>query len=254
MSNKGPVVSVVMPCYNAAKFITESIQSVINQSFKDWELIVVDDCSKDNSREIVQSFADKDQRIRLICSEKASGSPATPRNIGIEHSRGVYVAFLDSDDLWTNDKLEVQLEKFKEGDYAIVYANYEVMLEDGKRTGKVVREPSYTDYKQLLKYNSIGCSEAMFKKSCLGGCRFKKIGHEDYLFWLTFLKNGGMAANTDKVQLIYRDRQSSVSGDKAKAARWTWRIYREELGLSLIKASYYFMHYAWKGIERHFGV
>ena len=106
----------------------------------------------------------------------------------------------------------------------------------------------------MLKYNSIGCSEAIFRKECLNGCRFKKIGHEDYLFWLTFLKNGGTAANSNEVQLIYRERESSVSGNKVKAAKWTWNIYRKELGLNILEASFCFLHYVIKGIERHVGV
>lgn len=253
-SKDSPLVSVVMPCYNAAQYITESIESVIAQTHRNWELIIVDDYSKDNSVEIIQDYQNNDNRIKLIRNARPSGSPAEPRNIGIEHSTGEYIAFLDSDDIWTSDKLQKQLAKFQEGDYAIVYANYEVMCEDGSRTGKIVKGPAFTDYKQLLKYNSIGCSEAIFRKECLNGCRFKKIGHEDYLFWLTFLKNGGTAVNSNEVQLIYRERESSVSGNKVKAAKWTWNIYRKELGLNILEASFCFLHYVIKGIERHVGV
>lgn len=255
MNNQdSPLVSVVMPCYNAAQYIAESIESVIAQTHRNWELIIVDDCSKDNSVEIIQDYQNKDDRIKLIRNAKSSGSPAEPRNIGIEHSTGEYIAFLDSDDIWTSDKLQKQLAKFQEGDYAIVYANYEVMREDGSRTGKIVKGPAFTDYKQLLKYNSIGCSGAIFRKEFLNGCRFKKIGHEDYLFWLTFLRNGGTAANSNEVQLIYRERESSVSGNKVKAAKWTWNIYRKELGLNILESSFSFLHYVIKGIERHIGV
>ena len=255
MSNQyRPLVSVVMPCYNAAQFIADSIESVIAQTYENWELIIVDDCSNDNSLQIILGYQLKDSRIKLICNEQPSGSPADPRNKGIEHSSGEYIAFLDSDDIWISDKIEVQLAKFQEGDYAIVYANYEIMLEDGSRTGRIIKEPAFTHYNQLLKYNSIGCSEAIVKKECLGNCRFKKIGHEDYLFWLTFLKKGGVAANTNKVLLIYRERELSVSGNKARAAKWTWNIYRKELELNFFKASFYFLHYAVKGLERHIGV
>ena len=249
-----PLVSVVMPCYNASLFIAESIESVISQSYQNWELLVIDDCSKDNSVEIIQGYQVKDNRIKLIRNIIPSGSPAEPRNIGIEHSQGEFIAFLDSDDIWTSDKLKSQLAKFQEGSYDIVYTNYEVMREDGFRTGKIIKEPAFTDYKHLLKYNSIGCSEAIFRKSKLGDCRFKKVGHEDYLFWLNFLKKGGIAANTNEVQLIYRVRNTSVSSNKVKAAKWTWNIYRKELGLNFIKASFYYIHYALKGIERYLDI
>lgn len=253
-SQPAPLVSVVMPCYNASQFVAEAIESVIVQTYQNWELIIVDDCSTDKSVDIVLDYQRKDNRIKLIRNTEPSGSPAEPRNIGIEHSKGEYIAFLDSDDIWMADKLEKQLAKFGEGDYAIVYVNYEVIREDGSRTGKIIKRLAFTDYRQLLKYNSIACSGAILRKERLNGCRFKKIGHEDYLFWLTLLKKGGLAANTNEVQMIYRERVSSVSSDKVKAAKWTWNIYRKELGLNLFKASLCFLHYVTKGIERHFGV
>lgn len=247
-----PLVSIVMPCYNASKYIADSIESVLNQTYTNWELIIVDDCSKDNSRDIIQSFINNDNRIKLICNSSPSGSPATPRNIGLENSNGEYIAFLDSDDLWVSDKLEKQLAIFKTSDCCIVYSNYEAIEENGLRTGRIIKEPSFANYRKLLKYNCIGCSEAVFKKICLHNCKFKKIGHEDYLFWLSLLKNGGLAINTNEVHLLYRVRKSSVSGNKIRAASWTWNIYRKELGLSFFASIYYFMHYAFKGIERRY--
>lgn len=246
-----PLVSVVMPCYNASRYIAASIDSVIAQTYRNWELIIVDDCSSDDSVDVIQSYLVKDNRIKLIRNTSPSGSPAEPRNIGIDSSLGEYIAFLDSDDIWTSDKLEKQLSLFQNDDYVIVYCDYEVLNEDGTRTGKVNREPAFTDYKQLLKYNSIGCSEAIFRKECLGECRFKKVGHEDYLFWLCFLQKGGIAANSKETQLLYRERDTSVSSDKLKAVKWTWNIYRRELNLNFCKSIYYFLHYAFKGIERH---
>lgn len=251
MEESNPLVSVVMPCYNAEKYIRESIDSVINQSFQNWELVIVNDGSKDNSLAIIEDYSRKDNRIRFIHCTTPSGSPAEPRNIGIREAKGRYIAFLDSDDIWTPDKLESQLGVFSSGDFIIVYCNYESITEEGERMNRINTEPSLCDYKQLLKYNCIGCSEAMFDSQKIGKPQFKKIGHEDYLFWLTIMKNGGVAANTNKVQLLYRERESSVSGDKIKAVKWTWHIYRDELKLSFFKALYCFTCYALKGIERH---
>ena len=246
-----PLVSVVMPCYNAEAFIGESIESVIHQTFPNWELLIVNDGSKDNSLVIIQEYASKDPRIICIDCPVPSGSPAEPRNIGIREAKGRYIAFLDSDDIWTADKLESQMKLFSSGDYIIVYCNYESITEDGKKMNRINTEPKFCDYKQLLKYNCIGCSEAMFDTEKIGKPQFKKVGHEDYLFWLNIMKNGGLAANTNKVQLLYRERETSVSGDKFKAVKWTWHIYREELQLPFFKAAYCFTCYILKGIERH---
>lgn len=251
MTGTTPLVSVVMPCYNAEKYIRESIDSVINQTFKDWELIVVNDGSKDGSLSIIQEYASKDQRVRFVDCKTPSGSPSEPRNIGIRNSQGRYIAFLDSDDIWTSEKLESQLNLFSQGDYIIVYCNYESITEDGERMNRINKEPKSCDYHQLLKFNCIGCSEAIIDTEKIGKPEFKKVGHEDYLYWLMIMKNGGIAANTNKVQLLYRERTSSVSSDKFQAVRWTWHIYRKELKLPLLKAIYCFSCYVIKGIERH---
>ena len=249
--NDNPLVSVVMPCYNAEKYIRESIDSVICQTFQDWELIIVNDGSKDSSLSIIQEYISKDNRIKCIDCPQPSGSPAEPRSRGIREACGRYIAFLDSDDIWTEDKLESQIQLFSQGDYIIVYCNYESISEDCKKMNRINKEPLFCDYKQLLRYNCIGCSEAIFDSEKIGKPQFKKVGHEDYLFWLNIMKDGGLAANTNKVQLLYRERESSVSSDKLKAVRWTWHIYREELGLSLFKSAYFFVCYILKGLERH---
>lgn len=251
MTKTSPLVSVVMPCYNAAKYIRDSIDSVINQSFQDWELIIVNDGSKDDSLSIINEYVKKDQRIKCINCSQPSGSPAEPRNIGIREARGRYIAFLDSDDIWTVDKLESQIQLFAQGDYIIVYCNYESITEGGKKMNRINTEPRFCDYKQLLRYNCIGCSEAMFDTVKIGKPQFKKVGHEDYLFWLIIMRDGGVAVNTNKVQLLYRERETSVSGDKLKAVKWTWNIYRNELRLPLYRTFYFFLCYVLKGIERH---
>lgn len=246
-----PFVSVVMPCYNAEKYIRESIESVIKQTFLNWELIIVNDGSKDNTISIIQEYASIDTRVKYIDSSVPSGSPAEPRNIGIREARGRYIAFLDSDDIWTADKLESQLNLFSSGDYIIVYCDYESISETGERMNRKVKEPESCNFRLLQKYNCIGCSEAIFDTEKIGKPQFKKIGHEDYLFWLEILKNGGIAINTNKVQLLYRERNSSVSGNKLQAAKWAWDIYRKELKFPLFKALLSFTCYLLKALERH---
>lgn len=246
-----PLVSVIMPCFNSEAFISESIESVINQTFQRWELIIVNDGSKDNSLSIIKNYSLKDSRIKIIDCPKSSGSPAVPRNIAIKEAKGRYIAFLDSDDIWTPDKLDSQLDLFSQGQFIIVYSDYEPITEDGKRMNRIVKEPYFCDYKQLLKFNVIGCSSAIFDTAKIGKPQFKQIGHEDYLFWLEIMKNGGIAVNTNKVQLFYRERTSSVSSNKIQAAKWAWNIYKNELNLSLLEAFYYFSCYALKALERH---
>lgn len=248
---ESPLVSVVMPCYNAANFIGDSIDSVIQQTYANWELIIVDDGSRDNSLEVIKKYAALDSRVRYIVCPKPSGGPATPRNLGIDNAKGRYIAFLDSDDIWTPDKMKTQVDLIQKGGYVVVYCNYYSMDEEGVVREKTRVEPEKCDYNKLLHYNCIGCSEAMYDKTLAPSARFKQIGHEDYLFWLHVMQNGGEAKNTNKTQLHYRERNGSVSSNKVRAAKWTWHIFREELQLPLLNSIYYFICYALKGIQRH---
>ena len=180
-----PLVSIITPCYNAAPFISQAIESVLAQSFGDWEMIIVDDCSSDDSLSIIQKYARIDSRIRYLRTDKPSGSPTLPRNMGIKEAKGRYIAFLDSDDIWLPNKLSDQLKVFEKSEVAIVFSNYEKVSLGGERCGREVIAPCEVDYRLLLKGNCIGCLTAMYDSALTGKIFFKEIGHEDYVCWLS---------------------------------------------------------------------
>lgn len=247
LSGMKRLVSVIMPVYNAGHFLEEAIQSVIAQSYTEWELLVIDDCSTDASSTVIHSFMEKDHRIRYYKTDNPSGSPILPRNIGIRHARGKYIAFLDSDDVWLPDKLEKQLDLFEEyEDMAIGFADYEKITEEGERNGRIVRAPAVTTYKELLKGNVIGCLTAVYDTTKVGKLFFRNHSHEDYILWLDILKRGYVARNTQTLEALYRVRGNSVSSNKLKAMTWQWSIYRNIERIGFLDSVYYFLHYACK--------
>ena len=239
-----PLVSIITPCYNASSFISQTIESVLAQSFDDWEMLIVDDCSQDDSSVIIRNYRDKDSRIRYLRTDKPSGSPTVPRNIGIREAKGRYITFLDSDDVWLPNKLKEQLKVFSGSDVAIVFSNYEKIGFEGERTGREVIAPSIVDFQLLLKGNCLGCLTVMYDTEQTGKMFFKEIGHEDYVCWLSILKQGYKAQNTNTVTALYRIGGHSISSNKLRAMRWQWNILRYEMLLPVYKAIYYFIHYA----------
>lgn len=239
-----PLVSIITPCYNAASFISQAIESVLAQSFENWEMIIVDDCSCDDSLSIIQKYAGEDMRIRYFQTNKPSGSPALPRNMGIKEARGRYIAFLDSDDIWLPNKLDEQLKIFGKSGAAIVFSNYEKVGLNGERCGRKIMAPREADYRLLLKGNCIGCLTAIYDTALTGKTYFKEIRHEDYAYWLFILKRGYKAQNTNTVTALYRIDRHSVSSNKLRAMCWQWNILRNELSLPLCRTVYYFIHYA----------
>lgn len=245
------LVSVIMPVHNDERFLNDSIPSVLSQTYKEWELIVVDDCSTDSSPEVIEAYCGKDPRIRCFKTERASGTPTLPRNIGIENARGRFIAFLDSDDRWISTKLEKQVSLFGERDNVlIVYSNYRKMDAEGNIHHGQVKAPEWTDYQRLLKGNVIGCLSAMYDTSKVGKRFFPYCGHEDYVLWLSILKEGGVAYNTNTIEALYRVRNSSVSSNKLRAMRWQWNIYTNIEKLGCLRSLYYFSNYAIKALNK----
>lgn len=158
--DKEPVISVITPAYNSEVFIKETIQSVLDQTYSDWEMIIVDDRSKDDTVSLIKEMQDKDARIRLIELEKNSGS-AVARNTAIEHSNGRYIAFLDSDDSWYPEKLERQLKFMQDEDVAFSFTEYVRTLEDGTETDYISKAPETVDWDALMKRCVIGCLTVM---------------------------------------------------------------------------------------------
>lgn len=246
----GELVSVIMPVHNAETFLNESIQSVISQTYQNWELLVVDDCSSDKSALLIHQFEAIDQRIKYLKTEKPSGSPTVPRNMGIEKARGRYIAFLDSDDMWLPDKLKEQLTLFENQETAIVFSNYEKITEEGERNQRFIIAPEITNYKKMLCGNVIGCLTAVYDTEKVGKMYFEQINHEDYILWLAILKKGFIGRNSGTVNALYRVRNQSVSSNKWKVLSWQWNIYINVEKVGLIKAVYYFINYALKAYKK----
>ena len=155
------LVSIIVPVYNSEKFIEDTINTVKQQTYKNWELILVNDCSTDKSKEIIEEYIKKDEKMKLINLEKNSGA-AIARNTGIEKAKGRYIAFLDADDLWNKEKLEKQIKFMKDNDYKFTFTGYEFADENGRGNGKIVKVPEKINYKKALKNTTIWTSTVMF--------------------------------------------------------------------------------------------
>jgi len=244
-------VSIVMPCYNSEKYVRDSILSVVGQTYSDWELLVVDDCSTDKSIEVIEPFLE-DNRIKLFRNATNRG-PVFSRNFAMENASGEIIAFLDSDDRWYDNKLEKQIALYERApDTAMVYADYEHIDAKGEQTGKVLIAPESVGYKDILKTCSIGCLTATYNRKLLGKRYFIEHGHEDYILWLSILKQGYLALNVGEVLAQYRITNDSISANKFRAAGWQWSIYRNIEKLGLLKSLWYFSTYFLYGVRNHY--
>lgn len=248
---ENPIVSVIMPAYNAERFIEAAIRSVMEQTFQNWELIVLDDGSRDHTRQIIETLAQQDQRIRNCPNERNMGVART-RNRGFDLCRGRYVALLDSDDIWHPEKLEKQLARAQETGAELIFTPYALMDASGAPVGTEYLVPAQVSYSQLLKENVIGCSTVMLSAHLLQNYRFETdFFHEDYVLWLRLLQDGCTAVSCSEVLVNWRYLPNSRSFDKRKSAMNRWRIYRKYLKLPLHKSAFYFAAYAVRGIRKY---
>ena len=247
---KTDLVSVITPSYNCARFIEETIRSVQAQTWQNWEMVIVDDCSTDNSVEVIRNLAKTDSRIRLI-EHQWNGGPAVARNIAIEHAKGRYIAFLDSDDLWLPKKLEKQIAHIDKTKAALVYGAYQKITEAGELKG-VVHPPAQVTYDDMLRSNFIGCLTAIYDRQKIGKCYMPIIAkRQDQALWLKILKKTPAAYCLDEVLAHYRIQENSVSSNKVMAAKYQWRIYREVEQLPFWKSARCFGHYAINGLIKY---
>lgn len=245
-------VSVIMPSYNSAAYVREAISSVLDQTYKNWELIIVDDASTDNSIDVIRPYVENDPRIRLHVSEKNAGAAAT-RNKCTELATGDVIAFLDSDDLWLKEKLEKQVAVYQSDPSAtFVFTHYQCMDKDGNPFGKEIKTLPVLDYNELLKACSIGCLTVSYNVNILGKRFFVDYGHEDYILWLQILKEGHQAIGVPESLAWYRITKGSLSANKLKAAGWQWNIYRKFEKLNVLQSMYYFVLYAFAAIRKHY--
>lgn len=248
---RNPIISVIMPAYNAAQYIEKSIRSVQAQTFLNWELIVVDDCSEDNTVQTVTEMAQKDHRIRLYRNERNLGV-AKSRNLGLELSKGNYVAFIDSDDLWYPEKLEFQRNCMQQTGADLVYTAYSIMNAEGRKICQDYHVPSEVNFTDMLKQNVIGCSTVMLRGATAKKYHFSEdFYHEDYVLWLEMLQDGCTAVGLNEVFVEYRFHEDSKAGNKNKAAFKRWKIYRSYLRFSFLKSIWYFSLYALYGLRKY---
>lgn len=242
------LVSIIMPVYNGEKTILGAIKSVLAQTYENWELVIVDDCSKDQTHSVVKSI--DDERIKFYQLDSNTGSPTSPRNFGLSVCKGQYIAFLDADDLWEPKKLELQVAVLDRG-YNIVCSNYSVFVDENEDDPLSYRQfPKEFNFRKMLRRNCIGNLTGIYNRDKLGIVLQKHQGHEDYIMWLELVKKGGNVYCVQEPLARYRLSPSSVSSDKLQAAKWQWRIYREELELNALVSSYYFSHYAFNVVKR----
>ncbi|OCL99253.1 putative teichuronic acid biosynthesis glycosyltransferase TuaG [Aliarcobacter thereius] len=243
------LVSIITPSYNSEKFISKTIDSVISQTYENWEMIIVDDVSPDNVNEIIEEYIKKDSRIKLIKLEKNSGA-AFARNRAIEEAKGRFIAFLDADDCWKKDKLEIQINFMIKNDYAFTYTAYEKIDENGNFLGNM-GVPQKVSYSNLLKTCVIGCLTSVYDVQKLGKVYMPtNTKREDFATWLSILKKIDFAYGIKENLSQYRVYENQSSGKKAKMAKENWKLYREIEKLNLLKACYYFSHYAVRGVLR----
>ncbi|MBQ7826818.1 MAG: glycosyltransferase family 2 protein [Clostridia bacterium] len=241
-----PNISVIMPAYNAERTISAAVLSVLFQTYSDFELIIINDCSTDGTAAILDELAEKDCRITVLVNEKNSGVSHS-RNRGVAAARGQWIAFLDSDDMWREDKLECQLHTLEKNPQSVVsYTASAFIDENGNPYGYVMHAEEKTYYKTLLRRNLMSCSSVMVKASVMKAVRMPDDRmHEDYFVWLTLLRDGGYACGVDLPLLIYRMSSNSKSSSRIRSARMLYNTYRA-VGYSAIASAMlvcgYFRH------------
>ena len=246
------LISIITPMYNSNDFVGNTINSVLAQTYQNWELIIIDDASNDGSVKIAESFAVKDERIKLIKLDANKG-PAAARNKGIKEASGRYIAFLDSDDLWYEEKLNKQLNFMKQNHYAFTYTGFEKINETGKVIGAIIPYKKEVCYYDLLKSNHIGCLTAMIDLEILGHKMYmpniKK--RQDHGLWLDVLKIIDNAYCLHEILGQYRIRKGSISINKIDNIKYQWELYRNIEKLNIVKSFYYMTFYAFYGMRKY---
>ncbi len=236
------MVSIVVPVYNAANYIENTIKMVCSQTYKDWELILVDDASSDNSVQVIEDvISSQKKRIRLIKKDANAGAAAA-RNTGIDASSGRFIAFLDADDVWKEDKLEKQVAFMEKTGAAFAFHSYEFGDENATPTGKIVHAPKVLRYRQALSRTVIFTSTVMFdtEKIDMEIIHMPQVPSEDTATWWRILKSGYEAYGLDENLTIYRRPSKSLSSNKIEAIYRIWFLYRNIADLSVLESLFYF--------------
>ncbi|AKE52344.1 glycosyl transferase [Kangiella geojedonensis] len=245
------LVSIIMPAHFAEKHIWSSVESVMKQSHTNWELFIIDDCSKDNTLSVIRNLASQDERIKVVSLEKNVG-PAMARNAGLKKARGRYIAFLDSDDYWLPNKLQRSLEAMKNNSADFIYTSYRRVDSENNKLGRFIHVPKSMTYSKLLGNTAITTSTVVYDSSVIGKVYMQDVYYDDFACWLEILKRGGKAYGLNEDLTRYRlTGIDSVSGNKINSAKKVWWQLRHHEKLGLISAIRAFMSYSIRGYLKH---
>lgn len=246
------IVSIITPSFNSECTIRDTIDSVISQTFQNWEMIIVDDCSEDNSKNVFLNYFQKDNRIKLILLREKVGA-AEARNVALRKAIGRYIAFLDSDDTWLPNKLEYQLKFMISKDIAFSFSSYQLIDLSGKPLNRIVHAPEVIGYNQYSRNTIIGCLTVVIDKSKTGYFEMPNIkSSHDMALWLLIMKRGFKAYGIKKVLASYRLSPTSNTAKKWKVAHDVWKIYRNIEKINLVKSSYYFICYGLNALRKRY--
>ena len=244
------LVSIITPCYNSDRFINECISSVLEQTYINWELLIVDDASEDRSKQLINDFAEKDFRIRPFFSDKNLGVAET-RNIAISKAKGRYIAFLDIDDVWKKEKLKEQISFMKLHNIAFSFSSYQPISEDGNQIFREIEAPLVMDYNLFLKNTIIGCLTVVLDKNKIGDFKMPNLRtSQDMALWLSIMRSGISAYGLQKSLAYYRIVETSNSANKFKVAKGVWYIYRTEEELGYLRSVWCLLNYAFNAIKK----
>lgn len=233
------LVSIITPTYNCGKFIAETIESVLNQTYRNWEMIIVDDCSNDKTEEIVHDYLKKDDRIKYYKLKKNSGA-AIARTEAMKLANGKYMAFLDSDDLWYNNKLEIQVEFMECNNINFSCTKYEQIDEKSKLLNKTIKVVEKVSYNRLLLDCPVGNSTVMYNVEKIGKFEVPNIRkRNDDALWLQMLKKEKYIIGIDQVLMKYRIRSNSISSNKLSLVKYHWQLYRDIENLSVVRSAFH---------------
>lgn len=237
------LISIITPTYNCANFIGETIDSVLAQTYSNWEMIIVDDCSTDNTEEIVNNYSNSDKRIKYYKLDNNSGA-AVSRTKAMELANGQYMAFLDSDDLWYPNKLEYQINYMKKNNYAFTCTKYEQINEKSKLLDKVIMVVPKTNYNRLLLDCPVGNSTVMYDVTKMGKFKVSNIRkRNDDALWLQMLKKEKYIYGIDEVLMKYRIRSNSISSNKFKLIGYHWYLYRNIEHLNIVRSVFHICYW-----------
>ncbi|MBO5031627.1 MAG: glycosyltransferase family 2 protein [Lachnospiraceae bacterium] len=253
---KSGLVSIVVPVYNAEKFLEETIGCVQAQTYTKWELLLVDDCSTDGSRALIETKEKEDGRIRLV-AQRENGGAAKARNRGIKEAAGQYLCFLDADDIWLPDKLGTEVEVLRtiqkmNPQAGFVFMGYEFADESGRGLGKIVHVPEQITYRQALKNTTIFTSTVMIDRKIIPDedILMPCVASEDTAAWWQILKKHGAGYGIDRNLVKYRRSENTLSSNKLAAVERIWRLYRRQEKLSVIQSAYCMLFWACRAVLR----